>query len=401
MNFLKNPKYKKICIITIIFLVTIIRLLCIRHIFYIDMIHFHLNWLTHIDEYGFLNMYSAGSTVDYPPLYVFMLSLLRKPIIFFYDAGYMYLFCLFIKLIPITINLVFVYFLYKKIDRKLAFLWYINPALIINSNMFGQSDEILSIIVIAMLYLLINNKHFHATLVFALGCLVKLQMFYYLPILIVYLIKLKDPKRALSYFTCGIGFGYLIWLPFCINNKDLLLPFKIYLGGFNKYKSFSMNAMNPYILLNGKEYGDKSILGIPLEAINYALIFGCIAFIVIHLVKNKENKHIFTLVGFYIYFLFYFTFAQHERYTLPCVALFIIGGYAFKCEKSKALLYSSTILCTFNQLWSIVSDIIFDQDIMFNYNFQLRLVLLVISFTAGIVVLVNVFKQLKIPINES
>lgn len=401
MKSFKAQYFNKMCIISILSLVTIIKLLCIAHIFYVDMILFHLDWLTHIEENGLLNMYSAGSTVDYPPIFVILLSLLRKPIIFFYNSGYMYLFCLFIKLVPITVNLVFIYFLYKKVDRKLAFLWYVNPAFIINCEMMGQTDTILSIVIILMLYLMIKNKHLQATLVFALGCLVKLQMFYFLPVLIVYLVKLKDVKKALSYFTCGIGFGYMVWLPFCINNKDLLLPFKIYLGGFGKYKSFSMNAMNPYIILNGRNYGGKYILGIPLEAINYVLIFACVTFIVTYIIKNKDSRHLFTLVGFYIYFLFYFTLAQHERYSLPCVALFLMGGYAFKCKKSKALLYSSTLLCTFNQLWSIVYDTIYEQDNFFKYNLELRQILLVISFPLGVVVLVNILKQLRTPVEKN
>lgn len=400
MKLIKNPTIKRISVVTAILLATIAKLLCIGHVFYVDMVHFHLQWITHIDEYGLLNMYSTGSTVDYPPIFVTLLSLIRKPIMFFYDANYMYLFCLFIKLIPILVNLGFVYFLYKKVDRRLAFLWYINPAFIINSEMMGQTDTILVIIVIAMLYLLIKNKHLQATLMFAFGCLVKLQMFYYLPILIFYLVRLKDVKKALRYFICGIGFGYMMWLPFCISNRDLLLPFKIYLGGFNKYKSYSMNAMNPYIILNGRNYENAQLLGIPVVVINYILIFACIAFAMILLAKNKNINHLFTLVSFYIYFLFYFTLGQHERYTLPCVALFLIGGYAHKYKKSKVLLYSSTILCTFNQLWSIVYDTIYEQDNYFKYNFEIRQILLVISFSAGVVVLVNIIKQIKKPMEN-
>lgn len=400
MNSFKLHYFKKICIISIIVLATIVRFLSIRHIYYVDIIEFHLQWITHVDEYGLLNLYSQGSTVDYPPVFVVLLSLIRKPILYFYNADYIYLFCLFIKLVPILTNLVFISYLYKKGYHKLALLWYINPAIIINCEMMGQTDTILSIIVIAMLYLLINHKTLQATLVFALGCLVKLQMFYYLPILIVYLVKLKNVKKAIGYFTCGIGFGYLVWLPFCINNKDLLLPFKIYLGGFGKYKLFSMNAVNLYVMLNGKSYENKKIIGIPLEIINYIIIFACIAFIVICLIKLKDNKNIFNLVGFYIFFLFYFTFAQHERYTTPCIALFIVGECVIKCKKSKALLFFSTLLCTFNQLWSLAYDV-FREDIPFKYSAQLCGIFLFACIPLSVIVLVNVFKQLHTHINTN
>lgn len=344
---IKNNKY--ILLIGLFFIVRIV----IGYLYYNydDLYIFNFRWVNMLNENGLFNIYSIKTEqydVDYPPLFIILLYIIKKPAIYFNSAGLGGFFQLTMKSLSLICDLIITIIVYKKYSPKAALLWAINIAVIINTAMWGQTDIILGLFMILMFIAMKEEKTKLAGIYFALCCLTKLQGCYLLPVYLLYLVVAKnDIKEKVLSFIYGLSTGILMWLPFMIADKDILLPFKIYLGGFVKYNQFNLGAANFWYFLVRQDYsGIFNYIG-PLILMICILLF---------IISYRKTKDILLSSTFYFFTIFMFTFSQRERY---CIYTMIIIYILYIYRQNKNYLYyyiSMFISITFNQIGNLINN---------------------------------------------
>ena len=344
---IKNNKY--ILLIGLFFIIRII----IGYLYYNydDLYIFNFRWVNMMKQNGLFDIYSIKTDqyyVDYPPLFIILLYIIKAPAIYFYKAGLDGFFQLTMKSLALICDFIITIIIYKKYSPKVALLWAINIAVIINTAMWGQTDIILGLFMILMFIAMKEEKIKLVGIYFALCCLTKLQGCYLLPVYLLYLVVVKkEIKEKILSFIYGLFTGILIWLPFMIADKDILLPFKIYLGGFIKYNQFNLGAANFWYFLVRQDYS---------KIFNYIGPLILIICISIFIISYRKTKDILLSSTFYFFTIFMFTFSQRERYCIyTMVILYIL--YIYRQNKNYLYYYISMFIgVAFNQIGNLINN---------------------------------------------
>lgn len=297
---------------------------------YDDLYTFNFQWLKMIENNGLLHIYNITPdeyvyAVDYPPLFLIMLWVIKIPILYFMNNPYIFQFLM--KAPALVFDTLVAIFLYKKIDKKASLLWAINIAVIVNSSMWGQTDNILVFFMILMFYY-IHRKNINMIGVMVAFCiLIKLQGIYMLPIYLVYLCandsKFQDKLKSI---LLAIITGISVWLPFCIADKNILLPFEIYFGGYGKYKEICAGAANFWFFNVRVDYTND----IFYSNLGHLLLIVCILILIITYFKTKD---IYISSGFYLFLVYMITLSQRERYGIYYTIMLLIIYFIYKENK--------------------------------------------------------------------
>lgn len=285
---------------------------------YCDLYTFNFQWVKMLENSHLFGIYSDTSipiTVDYPPLYLIMLWTISKPALLFFNHNDM-LFQLTMKIYPLIFYMLSIKLISKKTNLKNTFLWAVNIGLLINVSLWGQTDAILAYFMFLMFFAMKDDKTKLVGIYFALCCLTKLQGGYLLPIYILYLITSKNEiKEKILSFIYGLATGILVWLPFMVVNKNILLPFKIYIGGFGQYKVVNCGASNIYLDFYEKGFNSKASI------INYILLIVCL---IILIQTYRKTKDLILSSACFLFAIYMITFSQHERYGFYSMTLFFL-----------------------------------------------------------------------------
>ena len=321
---------------------------------YADVFRYHASWCHYIQDSGLFHIYDnsvVAFNYDYPPIVSFLLF----PFSYFIDLLYLVFFQLgesvitrsivipsshplyqvfmFLVKVPFIIpNVVFVIYVYKKISKKFALAWIVNPLFIIDLLSYGQSDTLLCICLFFMLKYFYDKKYTSATIWFAIGCLTKLQMLYFAPIFLVLLLKSKSIKKIFSCIGIGLSIGIVVFLPFMIASKNIFLPFDVYLGGFGKYTGITFASNIWWIVKNFVGLNIELISDIPGGSILNIVLFLSIILFFSWKIFKKEN--FLPYVALYMFSIFEFCLLQHERYVVPAIVplmmlLFLYGNKTY------------------------------------------------------------------------
>lgn len=338
----------------------------------LDLYGFNLPWAVSGAKNGLFSIYLFNSpTVDYPPIFVALLSLFGAMLDYFNSIGVWPIVMLLLKFWPIlffVLLAVVIFFLLKKESLTLAILggalWLVNPAAAVNCVWWGQADCLFCFFLFLTFWFLYKRRPELALAFFALGCLTKLQMCYFAPIILCELFFCYPIKRALRSLFLGISIGILGWLPFMIGARSFLLPFKIYFGGLGKYPYTQLNAANLYGIISGPYLdSDNPVLGgfsFPSSDLkifgdisysqfsSFMLVFIVVAVIVWYIIAKIFNVRLEAAVIAAIYsnFIFMFTVSQHERYQIP-VMLLVFLWYLIYRETFALISYILITLITF------------------------------------------------------
>lgn len=344
----ENKKYFLISII-VVFIIKLITSYSFYQ--YLDLITANFSWTQQIAEKGLFNMYMPENGVfqiDYPPLFLYLIYPIHKIVIFTYEHSLNGLFQLLMKSIPLVFDLIITFFLYKKFNLKAAFLWSINTAIFVNVALWGQMDIPFIALMLFMIFYMEKDKPNQVLIFFALSCLLKPQGIYLFPMVILYLINSKkENKEKKIAFLIGILTGIIGWLPFMIASKIIILPIIIYLGSIFRYSVYNLNAGNFLFFLNGKEYSG------PIGFVNIALIATTI---LITFLLYKKNKNYYLIIGTYMFFIFMWTFGQHERYGIYGMFLFLIYFVMTNDKDFKLIYIFTTIAITINQIGVLIKE---------------------------------------------
>lgn len=287
------------------------------------------NWAVSAGK-SLTGVYSSSRNADYPPLYMYVLAFIGKIGNTSYFSTY---FNLLLKLPSILADIITAFFIYRISIKRLsnsmsiilAAFFLFNPAILVDSSVWGQVDSFFTLILILGVYMLSEGKVEISSIFFAASVLMKPQGIIFLPVLFIELVRLKSVKKfVISAFT-GLATATIIALPFIITN-GIPWVFKLYSGTVGEYPYASVNAFNFFSLIGKNYVSDSSkILGITYH--NLGMIFIIIVTIISFVIYIKGNSKMLVPAIALLEICGVFTFASsmHERYLFPAVALSILA----------------------------------------------------------------------------
>jgi len=335
-----HPGHEKILILTLLGVGLFLRIsaatLMDGHPFDLSLFR---NWATAAAN-NLFQVYANSRSIDYPPLYMYVLYVVGKL------AGITALspyFTLLLKLPSILADIATSLLIYKlarkylatEISLLLSAFYIFNPAVLINSTFWGQVDSFFTLIVTAAVFLLSEKKFGSAVALFTAAVLMKPQGIIFLPVLFFELVRQKNLKSFVTAAVFALSTAVIIILPFSLQQGGLWI-FKLFANTLAEYPYASVNAFNLFSLL-GANYTKDTATSFLLSYHSWGFIFIAATTAFSWLIYIKGNSRAFAAVASLLQIAGVFTLSSriHERYLFPAVALSIL---AFIYLKDKRLL---------------------------------------------------------------
>ena len=322
---------------------------------------------------GLSQFYSNARSADYPPLYIYVLALIGK--IASLPACNSY-YVLLLKLPAIIADIITSYFIYRLgkkhftgvVSLFLGAFYIFNPAIFIDSTFWGQVDSIFTLLIIFALFLLSEKKIVFSSVIFTAAILMKPQGIIFFPVLFFELVHERRMKNFIYAAVSAMITGFLIILPFSLNQESPLWIFKLYLNTISEYPYASVNAFNFFSFIGANFKNDATTLFL----FNYHTI-GMIFIVVITLIswfvyiKGNNKNFVSAIATLQIAGVFTFSAGMHERYLFPVVALAILAFINLKDRRFIVLAIGFSLTSYIN-----ISTILFNINSS-NFNILLKI----------------------------
>lgn len=305
-----------------------------------------LSWSQRVFTVGPVGFYAPDVFCDYPPgyMYVLWLSGAMRALLGQMDSGSGAV--LLIKLPNIAADIAACFMLHRFIGRRgmgrsalmCAALYALNPAVILDSAGWGQTDGLLSLLIVGTLVLAADKKWLRCMAVYALAVLVKPQALLFAPLGVMLLaadvIKSENKGKAALRAAGGIGLALVIWAglsaPFAMNQvsegfpdapailQPLLWLFEKYFSTLGSYSYYTVSACNIWDLL-GLNWEDIEAGWAQWAGWGaYAAAFGFAAWMI---AKNRRSGRVYLIGAAMLAIMFTFGLKMHERYLFPAILL--------------------------------------------------------------------------------
>lgn len=306
------------------------------------------SWALRVYKGGFAEFYSPDVFTDYPPGYIYVLypigALLHHTQMNVFSGPGLVL----LKLPSILCDMIaggLIFFLgCKKGSPRTALvisaLYLLNPAVLLNSVVWGQVDSILALLVVLLCLLLQKGRVVPACFVFAAGLLLKPQMLIFAPLLLygIYEYELRSFPGWRHFLRDALG-GICALLCFLL----ALLPFGIqkvipqYTDTLASYAYASVNAYNIWALFGLNWQSQEGLfLGISYQQIGSACIvlLTVISAVIFEMLRRRGREDRYFLTGaFIIGTTFLLSVRMHERYLYPAMLL-LVFTYVFGRQRA-------------------------------------------------------------------
>lgn len=309
-----------------------------------------ISWADRMVDTGCASFYSSEVFTDYPPGYMYILWLIGLVREWLGLGAYTFANLVLMKLPAILCDLGTGYFIYQlavKKEKKLAcfaiLLFLFNPAVFINSAIWGQVDSIFTLCIVMVCYLVTVRKLPAAYFVFALGILIKPQTLIFTPV-ILYGVwdRIWQGKFSYREFSkqCIYALGAVIFLlfgmvPFGVDTvltqyvKTMTSYPYATVNGYNLWNLFGLNWHTQNEVFMGLSYSKWGSLSIFLTVILATIIW----------IKGKAQKEIYFIsAGVIMGGMFLFSVRMHERYLYPILIL-LLGAYVIQQQKKWLVSY--------------------------------------------------------------
>ncbi|MBQ5757029.1 MAG: glycosyltransferase family 39 protein [Clostridia bacterium] len=306
------------------------------------------------------NFYTSGMFADYPPGYMYILWLMTA-IARLFGLGYgTPAYVLLFKLPSAAADILSVILVYRLalkcgFSRKTALilsaLIALNPAICYVTGAWGQIDSILSLGLVAVCMLFLDDRRISAGALYGLMILIKPQALMFGPLLaIAYFSGIHSDNiwkrllKALSAVAAALAVIFALALPFK-GNQGWLWLFEKYASTAGSYAYASIEAFNFHALIGGNwtPVDEIAFLGITYKAIGVFSIAASVAFSAFLFIRScRSHRGSLYLCGaVMLTLIFTFGHFMHERYIIPALLMLIL---AYLYEKDRRLLLSYLIL---------------------------------------------------------
>ena len=270
-------------------------------------------------------IYHGGFFLDYPPFYLYVLSAVARLARLLGTLPGSPLYTLLLKTPSMAADVVTAYLLYRLAKDRLpegwclfvAGIYLLNPAVLINSALWGQVDSFMTLWLALGFYTLSGKGSYLSGVFFAAAVLTKPQGLIFMPVVLFELLKRKDMLLLLKTAVIGIVTGILIILPFALR-QDPLWIVRLYMSTASGYQYVSLNAFNFFALIGANLKPDGVIW--------FLFTYRTWGFIFIFLVTAYTGLIYWRGKGAYLPYLacalmavgiFMLSIRMHERYLFP------------------------------------------------------------------------------------
>lgn len=310
-------------------------------------------WADRIFTIGPAQFYSSDIFTDYPPGYMYILYVIGAVCSLFQLPYLSGLHLLLLKLPAVLCDIACGFLLYRTARQKfshtpallLAFIYLFNPAVILNSAVWGQVDSVYTLALVLMCLYLTAGKMPPAYIAFGFGVLLKPQMLVFTPVLLAGILDhvfLKDFSmqkllQNLLHGACVLLGMLLLCLPFGLDKV-----FAQYTQTLGSYPYAAVNAYNfwGFLGLNWISQ-DNTFLFFSYRTWGMIVILLIVLFTFVISLRCKEDNNKYPLLGaFIILTMFVFSVRMHERYMYPGLIL-LLFAFLYKPVKPAFLCYGA------------------------------------------------------------
>ncbi|MBQ8300697.1 MAG: glycosyltransferase family 39 protein, partial [Clostridia bacterium] len=244
------------------------------------------------------------------------------------------------------------------VSTMLSSLYLFNPAVILNSSIWGQVDSVYTLFVLLMIYFISEKKLIYSYFVFAICIFIKPQAFIFTPVLIggiveqVFLDDFNQNKfwKNLGFGLCAILLMLILALPFGIGNV-----FEQYKATMASYPHATVNALNLW-----------GALGMNWDSLTPAITIAGYVFIVAITVyslyvffKSKNEAKYYFVGAILAFFTYMLSTKMHDRYAFPAIVLMVMAFVVAPNIKNYLMYMLVSLSQFFNTAWVLF---IYDQD---------------------------------------
>jgi len=235
-----------------------------------------------------------------------------------------------------------------------ALAYALNPAAIFDTAIWGQTDSIYSMFLLASLAAWIFEKRDMAAVMLALSVLTKLQGIVLFPLFAFLIFDHKNPRALLRFTIVGILTFIVVCLPYAMGGVMEQVS-DVYIGSVGRYGNITIGAYNLWWALMADsgwriESSEKVFDLISYTKVGMVLFGAMYAFILLLFRKKLQSlKNIdafFYCSALLCAAFFLFLTQMHERYLFPFVAIGI--PMIFLSRKIAAAYWAMVIAFTIN-----------------------------------------------------
>ncbi len=299
-------------------------------------------WAKQAVSAGLFRIYTGEMYVDYPPGYLYILWGVGKLREFLGFPDFSAPSLVLLKLPAILADLALAVLLYAVAREHLAreraltlfALFALNPAVGLDSALWGQVDSVFVLPLVVGVLFLVRGEFELSALFFALALLVKPQALIFAPLWLFAL--LEKGNLALVFRSVASGLAAFLGFSFPFS---LSRVFSIYRGAVGSYQYATLNAFNLFALLGGNWAPDaEKVLFLSFREWGYVAI-GVIVLLSALLFFRGKTEERFPVVALFLAFsVFLFVHRMHERYLFPAL-VFALWWYAYRPDRKVLALF--------------------------------------------------------------
>ncbi len=281
-------------------------------------------WAIRLAERGPADFYAPNYFCDYPPGYLYILWLVGGIYQGLEVGTAGALSTLLIKMPSLIADLLSSCLLFvllrPRVGARLTWLvvlaYSLNPAVIFNSAIWGQTDSFFTLELFLGVLLLLERRIAFGWAVVMVAAITKPQALVFLPLLASWQGNWDRPERPIIAASSGLAVAALLTLPF-------LEPLAL-VEHFNKgaayYAETSVNAFNLMAILGGFRQSDSGLL-LFMSFKAWALLFVVLFFAYLaYLIYRRRDAEMYMYLCFLLPFGFFMLSTRmHERYLFPCL----------------------------------------------------------------------------------
>lgn len=326
-----------------------------------------VQWMNALRQYGLGTVYIHDPNINYPPLFLLFMQGYAGLLHGFgitIQAGQLSFKLLLIVLDLVAGIAVFSWSLGKEktvVRWVLLCIFVLNPALIVNSSIWGQVDILNGMLMAGALLTLLASPVL-AGILFALALLTKLQAIVIAPVFGFYLLKClwQRNMKPLLHMITGVLIPLIIVVIYFASHSGLQAMFKsAYMSAVGLYTQVTLNALNIWFYVVGTipTTNDTQKLWnfISLRNLGFVLLLLAVIYIGIYIWKCRTmTTAILLKAGVWISFAFFMLPTEiHERYSIPALILVLLVTMLDRKWIAIACVLSVTI--TYN-LWGVLTS---------------------------------------------
>lgn len=316
-------------------------------------------WAARLADLGPARFYAEGYFADYPPGYMYVLWGIGEVISALEIRWGSPAAAILLKLPAMLADVAIAWLLFarlrasgKKLAWTAALAFAFNPALILNSTIWGQTDSILSLLLLLAFFSQARREFEFCWIFLALAILTKPQALLMAPLFVFWPVGWWRGGRALTAALAALATTMLLVDPFRAGRAWSWL-IELYSGTAGNYAETSVNAMNLAALLFGMR-GQDSVEYFGLTAQVWSFVVGLgigAGFLASYL--RARNRVVYTqFLAAATLVAFVCLTRMHERYLYP---FFVFAGLVGVTGLPGAIYWALSALFLVNE-WVVFAE---------------------------------------------